>query len=138
MRHIWVDVKVGCKDASRIIETRALVDTDATLTVIPESMARELGLKVTGRSKVETGMGVIELNRSRAYVEIMGRSDIVPVLISNIIDKVLIGVTTLEILELEVDPLTGKLKERTLLLYTLNSQLIHLFQLLNRTYSITT
>ena len=120
MGHIWVDVKVGCEDASRIIETRALVDTGATLTVIPESMARELGLKVTGKSKVETGMGVIEMNRSRAYVEIMGRSDIVPVLISNI-DKVLIGVTTLEILELEVDPLTGKLKERTLLLYTLNS-----------------
>jgi len=116
-----MNVKVGCEDASRIIETRALVDTGATLTVIPESIARELGLKVTGRSKVETGVGVIEMNRSRAYVEIMGRSDIVPVLISNIIDKVLIGVTTLEILELEVDPLTGKLKERTLLLYTLNS-----------------
>lgn len=116
-----MDVKVGCEDASRIIETRALIDTGATLTVTPESMARELGLKVTGRSKVETRVGVIEMNRSRAYVEIMGRSDIVPVLISNIIDKVLIGVTTLEILELEVDPLTGKLKERTLLLYTLNS-----------------
>jgi clan AA aspartic protease len=121
MGHIWVNVKVGCEDASRIIETRALVDTGATLTVIPESVARELGLKVTGKSKVETGMGIIEMNRSRAYVEIMGRSDVVPVLISNIIDKVLIGVTTLEILELEVDPLTGKLKERTLLLYTLNS-----------------
>jgi clan AA aspartic protease len=121
MGHVWVDVKIGCEDASRIIETRALVDTGATLTVIPESVARELGLKVTGRSKVETGMGVIEMNRSRAYVEIMGRSDVIPVLISNIIDKVLIGVTTLEILELEVDPLTGKLKERTLLLYTLNS-----------------
>jgi len=39
------------------------------------------------------------------------------VLISDIIDKVLIGVTTLEILELEVDPETGRLKERSLLLY---------------------
>jgi predicted aspartyl protease len=86
-----------------------------------ESPSTEKRLKVTGRSKVETGMGVIEMNRSRAYVEVMGRSDVIPVLISNIIDKVLIGVTTLEILELEVDPLTGKLKERTLLLYTLNS-----------------
>jgi clan AA aspartic protease len=118
MGHVWVDVKIGCEDASRIIETKALVDTGATLTVIPESLARELGLKVTGRSKVETGVGIIELNRSRAYIEIMGRSDIVPVLISSMVDKVLIGVTTLEILELEVDPLTGKLKERALLLYT--------------------
>ncbi|MFB6490800.1 MAG: hypothetical protein TU35_006095 [Thermoproteus sp. AZ2] len=40
-----------------------------------------------------------------------------PVLISDIIDRVLIGVTTLEVLELEVDPVTGKLRERALLLY---------------------
>ena len=40
-----------------------------------------------------------------------------PILISDILDKVLIGVTTLEVLELEVDPLIGHLKERTLLLY---------------------
>jgi predicted aspartyl protease len=33
------------------------------------------------------------------------------------IDEVLIGVTTLEILELEVDLLAGRLRERTLLLY---------------------
>jgi predicted aspartyl protease len=50
----------------------------------------------------------------------MGRGDIIPVLISDIIDKVLIGVTTLEILKLEVDPITGELKERTLLLYSLS------------------
>jgi len=98
-----------------------LLYTGATLTVIPESLARELGLKVTGRSKVETGVGIIEMNRSRAYIEIMGRSDIVPVLISSTVDIVLIGATTLEILELEVDPLTGKLKERALLLYTYTS-----------------
>jgi aspartyl protease family protein len=47
----------------------------------------------------------------------MGKADIVPVIVSDIIDKVLIGVTTLEILELEVDPVTGRLRERTLLLY---------------------
>ncbi|ADN50834.1 hypothetical protein [Vulcanisaeta distributa] len=60
---------------------------------------------------------VIEVDRSRAWVEIEGRGEIVPVLVSGIIDKVLIGVTTLEVLELEVDPVTGKLRERTPLLY---------------------
>jgi predicted aspartyl protease len=72
---------------------------------------------VTGRSRVGTGAGVIEVDRSRALIEIGSRSEVVPVLISDIIDKVLIGVTTLEVLELEVDPETGKLKERSLLLY---------------------
>jgi hypothetical protein len=32
-------------------------------------------------------------------------------------DKVLIDLTILEVLELKVDPVTGKLKERELLLY---------------------
>ncbi len=60
-------------------------------------------------------MRLIGLGRG---VEIEGRGgEIVPVLVSDIVDKVLIGVTTLEVLELEVDPMTGKLRERTLLLY---------------------
>ena len=57
------------------------------------------------------------MDRSRAYIEILGKADIVPVIVSDMIDKVLIGVTALEILELEVDPVTGRLRERTLLLY---------------------
>jgi clan AA aspartic protease len=117
MRHIWVDVRIGSEDCSKITEVRALVDTGTTLTIILRSLAIDLGLRVTGKSRVETGVGVIELDRSRAYIEIMGRGDIIPVLISDIIDKVLIGVTTLEILELEVDPITRRLRERTLLLY---------------------
>ena len=114
---MWVKVRVGSEDGSRFVETRALVDTGATLTVIPRGIAVQLGLRATGKSRVETGAGVMEVDRSRAYIEIMGKADIVPVIISDIIDKVLISVTTLEILELEVDPVTGRLKERTLLLY---------------------
>jgi clan AA aspartic protease len=123
MRHIWVDIRISSEDCLKVTEVRALVDTGATLTIIPRSLAIDLGLRVTGKSRVETGAGVIELDRSRAYIEIMGRGDIIPVLISDIIDKVLIGVTTLEILELEVDPITRRLRERTLLLYlnTMNS-----------------
>jgi aspartyl protease family protein len=115
--HMWVTVRVGSEDGSRFVETRALVETGATLTVIPRSIAVQLGLRVTGKSRVETGAGVIEVDRSRARIEIVGKADIVPVIVSDIIDKVLIGVTILEILELEVDPVTGRLKERTLLLY---------------------
>jgi len=117
MGHVWVDIKIGNEYASKIIEARALVDTGATLTVVPRSIADRLGLRITGKSKVETGSGIIEIERSRAYIEIMGKSEVIPVLVSDIIDKILIGVTTLEVLELEIDPLTGRLRERTLLLY---------------------
>jgi len=80
-------------------------------------VGEQLGLRTAGKSRVETGAGVIEVERSRAYIEIVGKSEVVPVVVSDTTDKILIGVTTLEVLELEVDPLTGKLRERALLLY---------------------
>jgi len=74
-------------------------------------------LKTTGSNIIETGAGKIKLDRSRAWLELEGKNEIIPVLISDTIDKVLIGVTTLEILGLQVDPIEGKLKEWTLLMY---------------------
>lgn len=117
MGHVWVKARVGSEDCSKVVEVDALVDTGATLTVIPRSLAETLNLKVTGKASVMTGGGKVTLDKSRMWIEIHGRQDIVPVIISDIIDKVLIGVTTLEILGLQVDPITGELKEWTWLLY---------------------
>lgn len=117
MGHVWVKARIGDEDCIKIIEADALVDTGATLTVIPRRMALELNLKPTGKSMVETSAGRLELERTRIWIELEGKSEVVPALISDLIDKVLIGVTALEVLGLQVDPLTGKLKEWTLLLY---------------------
>ncbi len=121
MGHIWVKARISNIDRTRSVEVEALVDTGATLSVVPRRIADELGLEITGKTVVETGAGRILLDRSRAWIEIMGRSEIVPVLVSDSIDRVLIGVTTLEVLGLQVDPLTGKLKEWTILLYPMYS-----------------
>jgi len=115
--HVWVRSKIGDEGCSRFVEIDALVDTGTMLTIIPRKLAMDLGLKLTGKSIVETGAGRLELERSRVWIELEGRSEVVPTLISDVIDKVLIGVTTLEILGLHVDPLTGRLKEWALLLY---------------------
>lgn len=117
MGHVWVKAKLGDPERVNVIEVNALVDTGATLTVIPRDVARELRLKPTGRSVVETGAGRLELERTRIWLELEGEGEMVPALISDIIDKVLIGVTALEVLGLQVDPLTGRLKKWTLLLY---------------------
>jgi predicted aspartyl protease len=117
MGHIYVKVKIADETLNKILETQGIVDTKATLTVIPRKIASELGLKTTGSNIVETEAGKIKLARSRAWLELEGKSEIIPVLISDTIDKVLIGVTTLEILGLQVDPIEGKLKEWTLLMY---------------------
>jgi clan AA aspartic protease len=115
--HVWVRARVGDESRSKSAEVEALVDTGATLTVIPRRLAEELGLRVTGRTEVETAAGRIMLERTRVRLELEGREEIVPALISDVIDKVLIGMTALEVLGLQVDPLTGRLKEWTALLY---------------------
>ncbi len=117
MGHVWVKARIGKPDKSVVIDVDGLVDTGATLTVISRRIAKELGLEITGKSYVETSAGRLLMDRSRVFIEIMGESEIVPVLVSDIIDKVLIGVSTLEVLGLQVDPLTGKLKKWTILLY---------------------
>ena len=117
MGHVWVRARVGDESGSKSAEVEALVDTGATLTVIPRRLAEELGLRVTGRTEVETAAGRIMLERTRVRLELEGREELVPALISDVIDKVSIGVTALEVLGLQVDPLTGRLKEWTALLY---------------------
>jgi clan AA aspartic protease len=114
----WVEVIIGNLEGTARRSVKALVDTGATLTVLPRWLAEELGIKPHAVSRVETGVGVVAMERGRAYVEIAGRGEVIPVLISDEIDKVLVGVTTLEVLELEVDPITGRLKEGALMLYT--------------------
>ncbi len=117
MGHVWVRARIGDPNRRRVVEVEALVDTGATLTVIPRKLANELGLKVTGRVQVATAGGRMMLERTRIWLELEGKEDVVSAVISDIIDKVLIGVTALETLGLQVDPVTGKLKEWTILLY---------------------
>ena len=117
MGHVWVRVRVGDPEKRRIVEVTALVDTEATLTVIPRDLAEKLGLRVTGKVSATTATGKVVLDRTRVWLELEDREEIVPAVISDTIDKVLIGVTALEILGLQVDPVTGKLREWTILLY---------------------
>ena len=117
MGHVWVKARIGDPGKKNVTEVEALVDTGATLTTIPKKLADELGLESTGKAIVETGAGRIELERTHIWIELEGKEEVVPALISDIINKVLLGVTTLEVLGLRVDPLTGKLSEWTLLLY---------------------
>jgi aspartyl protease family protein len=67
------------------------VDT-ATLTVVSLINAREQGPRLLLSLEWSgAAASVVEMYRSRAYVEIMGKSEIVPVLITDTIGKILIS-----------------------------------------------
>ena len=93
------------------VEATALVDTGATFTTIPRQVFEKLELSVTGKRRVRTATQIETLQESFASVEIDGNLSVTPVLVSDTLDKVLIGVITLEALGLTVDPTTGKLEE---------------------------
>ena len=117
MGHSWVEVEISDLERKKSAKVKALVDTGASLTVLPERIAEELGIHATSEEKVSTGAGEIKVKRGRAWIKLKGKEDAFPVWISGFIDKVLLGVVVLESFGFDVDPTTGTLKERPLLLY---------------------
>ena len=107
----WVETVIRNPNTGRHVTARALVDTCATLTVVPRRIAEELQLPVIGRRRGATAKGTAELDDRIGVVEVMGRKAYVQMLVSDEIDIMLIGTVALEILGFEIDPVTGKLKE---------------------------
>ncbi len=117
MAHVWVEARICSLDERLCEDVRALVDTGATLSIVPRELAEKLGLKPHRTDTVEMGAGMITVKRAAAVIYIENRKCITEVWVSELLDKPLIGVTTLEMLGLVVDPRTGKLKEAPLLFY---------------------
>jgi clan AA aspartic protease len=114
--YVWVDAVIRNPITNRSASVKAHVDTGATYTIIPRKIFEELKLPLRGKRKVRTAKSLTELDVCEGVVEIMGRSTPTLILVSDDLDFALIGVTTLELLGLEVDPVTGGLKESIALL----------------------
>ena len=95
----WVDVE------------NALVDTGATFTTIPRRIADELNLRRVRQRRIRTAAGYQNLEESYALFEYNGNRTVTPVLVTDSLDFVLVGVITLEALALIVDPNKGELRE---------------------------
>jgi len=118
MGHVYTQVTVSNpSDPDLTLSAEAMLDTGATYTVVPRSVANSLRLPITGKGRVRTATGEVQIERGRALVQINGEAEINPVFISDTVDKILIGVVTLEILALTVDPTTGELNEAELFFY---------------------
>ncbi|MEW6556694.1 MAG: aspartyl protease [Elusimicrobiota bacterium] len=60
---------------------------------------------------------ISNIEKGRAMISIQGKEEPQPIWISDIIVKVLIGTTTLQMLGFKVNPITEKIEETQLMLY---------------------
>ncbi len=110
MGHTYANVVFHGQKQKRVVE-RVLVDTGATYTIMPASLAEEIGVFLTpyrsqltlaDKSRKDVSIGMIE-------VEVEGRRE--PVQVAIIDDGVLVlGVQALEALGFEVNPVSKKLE----------------------------
>jgi len=98
------------------IETKALMNTSATFTVIPRHIYEELGLSTVSKRRVKTTNGYVDMDKSFALMKVGNKHEASPALVSNELNEALTGVVTLELLGLTVDPTTGELREIEILM----------------------
>jgi clan AA aspartic protease len=118
MGHVRVHLRIANplrRDEAIEVED-ALVDTGATWTTLPRGIADRLGLEIVGQVQTETAAGEISVDHSFALIEYDGKQSFSDVLINDSLNEVLVGVVTLELLRLAVDPSSGRLVDTKLLL----------------------
>ncbi|MBI2852426.1 MAG: aspartyl protease family protein [Chloroflexi bacterium] len=98
-------------EPSRTAELELLVDTGATFTMLPGSLLREIGVQADTSFRLRLADGrFLERGGCTVWMEVKGKGYKVPVVIGENGDVSVLGVTALEILGFEVDPMSRKLK----------------------------
>jgi len=116
LKHVHVKAKLTSPITQESVVLESLVDTGATFTTVPKAVGEKLKLQPIDKRKVRTASGEEEMTESYLIIQILNERTVTPVLISEKLDRVLIGTLTLEALALKVDPKTGKLEKTELLL----------------------
>ena len=110
MGHVQVRTEISNADGTRSTEIEAMVDTGATYTFLPGAMLRELGIAPTRTTDFQLASGeTVQYARGEAVVRINGFAQMTPVVFGEDDAEPLIGVFTLQQLELAVDPVAGAL-----------------------------
>ena len=93
-----------------------LVDTGSMLSVVPRPVLERLGIVPAGRRPFRAFGGIVERETGSALMEYDGVRAGVGVIFGEAGDPLLLGVTSLESLGYQVDPVAGKLKPTEMLL----------------------
>ncbi len=99
-------------DTSKCISVKLLVDTGSTYTWVKAGKLREIGVEPTGKRRFKTIEGrIIEREISEAVIEFMGEKATCIVVFGMEDDAEVLGLTALENLGLEIDPVTRELRK---------------------------
>ena len=118
MGYVRVNVKVR-NPQQRILEAEVelLADTGAIYSIIPSKMLESIKIERRSMRRMRLADGrVIERHLGIAEIEVRGETAHSNVLFGEDEDASVLGVTALEELGLQVDPVTGELKPMELLL----------------------
>ncbi|KXA99863.1 hypothetical protein AKJ47_01200 [candidate division MSBL1 archaeon SCGC-AAA261G05] len=117
MGHTEAKVKIYESDPSKAEELELLVDTGSTYSWIPAETLEELRVERKKTRRFETIEGKkITRDVGEIILECLGESATNMVVFAKDGDKPVLGVVTLELLGLEVDPTTNKLRKAEALL----------------------
>ena len=104
-------------DTSKQAEIEFIVDTGAMLTVAPSKVLENLNIEPRGERKFRLANGeVSNLPVGACFIEIERGQTATDIVFGSEEAPALLGVTTLEQLGLEVDPVTGKLRSVEMML----------------------
>jgi len=98
------------------VDVEGVVDTGAIYTVVGRALLESIGLKPVEKRRFRAFGGEVEREIGVAEIELMGRRGGITLIFGEKDDLAILGVTALEALGLEVDPIRNTLKEAQLLM----------------------
>lgn len=103
-------------EREKFTDVEGVVDTGAIYTVVNRMVLESIGLRPVERRRFTAFGGEVVRDVGIAEVELMGRRGGITVIFGEEKDVAILGVTALEALGLEVDPIKNALKEARLLM----------------------
>ena len=108
-----IEISIGDPNRVRWRTLSALVDTGATITALPTSVLRDLGIEPAFRQSFRSAHGESrEMDVGHAWVRVDGKETLTPVLFNQEGSTPLLGAVTLESVFMMVDPVDQKLIPR--------------------------
>ena len=110
MGNLQLDIEIGDTAGEKWVTVSALVDTGATMTAVPASVLRQLGVEPTTRKAFQFAQGEVRtMDVGYARVRVEDQEIITQVLFNDEGTPPLLGAIALENAFLGVDPLAQRL-----------------------------